>query len=654
VVEVKWTPSSPSSPHWYDRAAFTALVYSHIRHTHNDHPDKPIGEFIREFDGLTSTAKAKAVRAATPGVTHLSQLDGRDDVIGALHDAMLQNAKPTSPSRLGAVGDEHYRQLLDTQHGVRRFWYKAARVTDGGVPWVIEIAVAETAQPGHTWFAVNHGPAFGDPLGRTFLSASSVSAWGAASFLATADADTSSSGNRAAVVHVICPAPQFVDKGKVALAVPSTVAQAAAKALAGATSTLRREAEQRRKDARRAQRARQRAWDEADRDHRENRWTIKEAVFAVLSQAKAAAGHQVAARTLYYKVRPLIQQFTDKELGYAYFSQELLPEYERTVAPLPGLYYEARGALHHPHDDQIIRLGTREVAAYIPPSWQFDKVLYIEKEGLEAQLAPYRLGQRYDMAIIYGKGFAVTACRELLALFEIREEMKIFVLHDADINGYDIARTLGEATRRMPNHNVDVIDLGLTVPQAIEYELETEEFTRRKALPAELELDDDALEWFTGEPIDTGYGKPHYECTRCELNAFSADELAEFIEAGLQRHGATEKVVPPADVLAEHVQEVRDDALTDLVNTELARLVDIDEVVRQLIADRPDLVDVDEARIRDTFTDNPTLSWRSSAGQLVAEDIEAADGLTESVRQQVAEQLAASMNDDEGETGERP
>jgi len=653
VVEVKWTPSSPSSPHWYDRAAFTALVYSHIRHTHNDHPDKPIGEFIREFDGLTSTAKAKAVRAATPGVTHLSQLDGRDDVIGALHDAMLRHAKPTPPSRLGAVGADHYRQLLDTQHGVRRFWYKAAKVTDGGVPWVIEIAVAETAQPGHTWFAVNHGPAFGDPLGRTFLTASSVSTWGAASFLATADADTSSSGNRAAVVHVICPAPQFVDKGKVALAVPSTVAQAAAKALACATLTLRREAEQRRKDARRAQRARQRAWDEADRDHRENRWTIKEAVFAVLPQAKAAAGHHVAARTLYYKVRPLIQQFTDKELGYAYFSQELLPEYERTVAPLPGLYYEARGALHHPHDDQIIRLGTREVAAYIPPSWQFDKVLYIEKEGLEAQLAPYRLGQRYDMAIIYGKGFAVTACRELLALLEIREEMKIFVLHDADINGYDIARTLGEATRRMPNHNIDVIDLGLTVPQAIEYGLETEQFTRRKALPADLELDDAALEWFTGEPIDARYGKPHYECTRCELNAFSADQLAEFIEAGLQRHDATTKLVPPADVLAEHVQEARDDALTDLVKTELARLVDVDAVVDQLLADRPELAIVDEDRVRANFTDHPTRSWRSAAEQLVSQDIDAVDGLVDAVREQIAEKLSASMNDDGDETDER-
>ena len=30
----KWTPSSPSSPHWYDTAAFLALVYSYI----HEHP----------------------------------------------------------------------------------------------------------------------------------------------------------------------------------------------------------------------------------------------------------------------------------------------------------------------------------------------------------------------------------------------------------------------------------------------------------------------------------------------------------------------------------------------------------------------------------------------------------------------------------------
>lgn len=643
MVEVKWTPSSPSSPHWYDGAAFTALVYSHIRHTRNGHPDKPIGEFIREFDGLSSTVKAKAVRAAAAGVTHLSQLDGRDDVIGALHDAMRQHAKPTPPSRLGAVGDGHYRHLLDRQHGVRRFWYRKATAVADGVPWLIEVAVADTAEPGRTYFACNHGPAFGDPLGRTLLSAGGVSGYGADPFLTDRYGD---GGNRAAAVHVVCAAPQFVDKGKVALVVPSVVAQAAAKALAGATKTLRAEADQRRKDAARANRAAWRARAEADRADRTNRWSIKEAVFAVLPEAKAAAGAVVDVRTLFYKVRPRIQQYTDKELGYAYFTQNLVPEYERTVAPLPGLYYEARGALHHPHDGEVVPLGTREVEAYIPPSWQFDKVLYIEKTGLAEQLAPYELGKRYDMAVIFGKGYSPTACRNLLARSDIRT-MKIFVVHDADIDGYSIARTLGEATRRMPDHNIDVIDLGLTVPQAIEHELETEEFTRRKELPADLDLDDDALEWFTGEPFEAGYGKTHYDCIRCELNAFSADELAEFIEAGLQAHGATTKLVPPADVLTERAQEIRDEVLTDLVTREIQRMIDIGAVIDQLLADHPDLGDVDEERIRDVFADDPTLSWESAAAQLVHDNIDGLDDLVDDVCAQLAEQVSPT-NDEPG------
>ena len=121
-----------------------------------------------------------------------------------------------------------------------------------------------------------------------------------------------------------------------------------------------------------------------------------------------------------------------------------------------------------------------------------------------------------------------------------------------------------------------------------------------------------------GEPV-LHKGKLQYNTTRCELNAFSSDGLAEFIEAGLARHGVTAKLVPPPEVVAEHVQTVRDEALTEMVWAEIADMVDIDAVVRQLIADHPDLADVDEARIRDTFTDDPTQSWRSSAQQLVRE-----------------------------------
>ena len=76
----------------------------HIREIGRTGVDVPLGRFITEFDGLSGSAKQKAIRTVAAGVTHLSQLDGRDDVIAALHDAMLQHAKPTPPARLGPVG----------------------------------------------------------------------------------------------------------------------------------------------------------------------------------------------------------------------------------------------------------------------------------------------------------------------------------------------------------------------------------------------------------------------------------------------------------------------------------------------------------------------------------------------------------------------
>ena len=581
-----------------------------------------------------------------PGVTHLSGLEGRDDLMDALHRAMRYHAKPAPPKRLGPVGEDHLRTMLDGEYGVARWWFRAEQCVVGGVPWIVEVAVADTVSPGRTWFACNHAPAFGDPLDHARFDAGDIYVIGAESFLKEADADDSDSGNRAAVVHVICAAPEFTDKGKVALVVPPAVADCAGVALDKATKTLRQEAQRRRKDASRAERAEQRARDEAARRQRQEQWTLKEAVFEVMPEAKEAAGHTVAVRTLYYKVRPLVQEYTDKELDYDYFSQTLLPEYQREHGPLQGLYYEARGEMHHPHDDTVTPLGTREVEAYELPPWQFDKILYVEKMGLQAQLAPYRLSQENDMAIMYGKGYAVTACRDLLARSEFRD-MKIFVLHDADTHGYNIARTLGEATERMPDHNVDIIDLGLRVPQAIDHRLETERFTRKVDLPADLVLDEDALEWFTGTPVRAGGGKIHYDCIRCELNAFSSDGLAAFIEAGLQEHGATAKLVAPPDVLAEHVRNVRDEALTEMVWAEIADTVDIDALVRRLVADHPDLADIDEARIRDTFTDDPTRSWRSSAQQLVNDDIDATPGLADALRARLAEQLATPQDHEE-------
>ncbi|HTY27698.1 MAG TPA: ATP-binding protein [Mycobacterium sp.] len=161
----KWTPNQPSNPHWYDSAAFTGLVYAYIHQTRRTGIDVPLGAFIAEFEGLKATAKQKAIRHAAPGITHLSQLQGRDDLVAALHAVMCEHAKPTPPLRLGVVGADHYRRLLHEEYGLGRSWYKSAAVTANGVPWIIEVFVAETGAPGRIFYATNHAARSGTRSG---------------------------------------------------------------------------------------------------------------------------------------------------------------------------------------------------------------------------------------------------------------------------------------------------------------------------------------------------------------------------------------------------------------------------------------------------------------------------------------------------------
>ena len=257
------------------------------------------------------------------------------------------------------------------------------------------------------------------------------------------------------------------------------------------------------------------------------------------------------------------------------------------------------------------------------------------------------------MAIIYGQGYAVTACRNLLASTAARD-IPIFVLHDADIDGYNIARTLAESTTRMPDHNIKVIDLGLTVPQAIEYGLETEKFTRKRELPSELELDPDATRWFTGRAISAGYGKNHYEATRCELNAFSSDGLAEFIEDGLRQHGANTKLIPPQSVLDSRTISQGEAIMAEHIQAELQRMVNIPALARRLAAE-VEVTDIDAEAIAELLKEHPAASWGSAHAGLVDRAVRrstATQSLADAVREQLAEQLRASDSDTDDETGD--
>src|SRR5262249_9394033 len=130
----------------------------------------------------------------------------------------------------------------------------------------------------------------------------------------------------ACAFHLVCPALEFLDKGKTRLKVPPAIAAAVGKALWRVVATLYREGERRKRDAARQARAdRQRLERHAPKD-----WSLKKAVFFVMRQAvEAAAGSLglVSAHTLFYHVRPLIQEFTSRELTSDYFEQTLLPAY---------------------------------------------------------------------------------------------------------------------------------------------------------------------------------------------------------------------------------------------------------------------------------------------------------------------------------------
>jgi hypothetical protein len=213
-------PTDPTSAWWYDSPALARLVFAHVGVARRVGKDVPLGEFVRSFAGLSSTAKARQVCAKVPSIRRLSDVEADPAAVATLLAGMQAASRPPKPAALGRVDEAHYRARFEEWYGVRRFWFKRVATTDGAIPWIIEVAVAETTEPGELHFATNYSPTFGDPLARLPLAAGEVFTTGAESFLRQVDAYPDGSSLRAAAIHVVCPALQFLDKGKTTLEVP--------------------------------------------------------------------------------------------------------------------------------------------------------------------------------------------------------------------------------------------------------------------------------------------------------------------------------------------------------------------------------------------------------------------------------------------------
>lgn len=386
-------------------------------------------------------------------------------------------------------------------------------------------------------------------------------------------------------------------------------------------------------------------WDNArvvDDEHIVKRWSRISAGFAVMEEAYAKTTgngqYHAPARNLYYVVREMIQQYTDEELTYEWFtSPGFLPTYRRTINPLPLIYYDPRGELHEPHTGTTVPLGTREVEGYSLPKNLYNKMLYIEKKGFWPPIKDAKLAERYDMAVVVGQGYAVEAARTLFqrAKADGESDFRIFVLHDADPYGYDIARTLSEATKRMPGYSVDVEDLGLSVGYAIEAGLPDEEFTDKKELITDLipRLDETEREWFTGQKV----GDKSWIRRRVELNAFLIPDLLTYIEDKLQELGATEKVIPSDDILTRLARDKVYDGVWNRAYDWLTDHFEIRQLASEFADSFIDQVTIDSREwVTEAQANDPTVSWNHAIEQMAETQI---DQLQETIVDTLSEQF---------------
>lgn len=570
----KWRPNAPTSAHWYDPERFDRLVAAYIGHDRVQDKDRSVREFVAEFRGLSATAKQKRVLdeaglARTP-LSGLANCQGlQHELTAKLLEAMKANSRPVKPSALGVLGKSYIlgRFADELEADVDTFEYRRVYVEgdDEQPPAVVEVAFAEL--PYYQDRRLVAGVNWSGGIALPFRGLD----WVLAKQRVEDDAPV------VVFTHVACPVVDYMDRGKSSIAVSRKLWNEIKQAIVKVTERWRKAQRQEEAEAERARRAKERA----DRRQKQE-VSLKEAVFRVLPQAieNASGGGRVVfpIRNLYYAARDLVQAFTSRFLSYSWFKQ-LVDEYEAEHGDIGLMYRDPRGYLVEPHTGREIPLGTRAVDGYDFPLYLYDKILYCEKKGFHPIFQAFRLAEKYDMAIVCAEGYAVRAAKSLLSAAQTRDVV-ILCVHDADPAGYNISRTLRESTATFPGQ-IEIIDMGLRLGEALDMGLGTESFIREKALPSKLRLNDLERRYFQGERLSA----KRWECQRVELNALSKspDRFVGWIEDKLHEYGLDRKLLPPRKQVREHAVGRRANQLRDRVSREVASILDLESLEAEVV-----------------------------------------------------------------------
>ena len=618
-----WLPNQPTSPHWYQPESFRHLISLLLNAERRGGKARTINEFVRDFHGLTATAKAKAI-ASQAGLTGamLHDLIVGDDISkeksAALLIAMKADARPVKADALGILGKAHCEsQIIAYGATTDSVEYRKAIGDVDGLPYAVEVVFGVKANASRTR-TLSMGINFSPALSQPFYALDT----------ALNDARCTRHDPVVILIHLACPAVQFSDRGKSKAILPRAIAddlQRLVKLVTARFTKAKRQADKN-------DRMNERDLEELQNAHKVKSMTVKAAAYQVMEAAylKASSNGTLPAnaRQIMYAARPLIIELTGKASpwkGSSTFTQVLLNDF---ISENPDLcekwdvVFDDRGHFAEPHTGNKIGIGTLAVRGYVNgwhdviqqnmdrvaiadhlattgPALRYRYVLFIEKEGFTPLLERARIAERYDLAIMSTKGMSVTAARKLVEALS-DQNVTIFVLHDFDKSGFTILHTLCNDTRRYQfKTKPTVIDLGLRLADVEAFNLESEsvEYSSdpRSGL-AKSGATADEIKFLVAGENDNG----RWIGQRVELNAMDSATFTGWLEEKLIAHGVN-KFIPDHEALKATWQKQWRIAR---LNEALAKAADA--MVKADIPDPPD--DLME-RVKLRLEDCPALAW---------------------------------------------
>lgn len=623
----KFKPTDFPSPFWFKLEDLTKLIYAHI----NNGRDKNLGAFIREFRGLTSTTKARKVkRIFSKETKKLSDLS--DDVdIQKLLTAMKEHAgnkQPSPQKALGIIGEENFKRRLNEVYpdAIDEFWYaKKSGYDNNNLPFVAEAAcvrLLENVVNDNLFIGLNFTPTYSDSFSstrfQTKIKGNDISAWGLKGLLQSLK--IRESDPIIVVVHLTYPVFTFKDRAKNTVSLPEEVGAGLADVVAKACQVFFLHRLREEKSAAREYRARIKEEKESQCETNRNKRDLKDACFDLIPRAIAETSengkYDFPNRNLFYTMRRLLNDVdTKKELTSSYF-ERIRSEYEEICGKIKGRYAEPRGEFMEPHTKIVVPLGTMAVAEYIIPKYLFNKILYVEKRGFKPIFLQSKIAEKYDMGIAMGQGYAVDACKELLAKANAEEAIDILCLHDCDIDGLRIAKTLKDSLK---GFNVEIFDIGFTVSDVLREKLEVDpEGTVIKKRPKKLieTLPSDELNFLWDENskfLDYKTGKQCWSGSRVELNALPPGDLIRWIEKQLSELKLDTKVCPSEGVIIHEAASTYNNALNEQLTWQLLDVLDFGKLKDYIISDalknaRPDFKGM-QKELEAALEEHPPKRW---------------------------------------------